>query len=116
LAAGFRYRAGERWLVQSGFSYDSSPVGASKRLPDIPAAEAYRFSVGVEFAAADNITLAPSYTLVWFGHGKVDNVTLPPTRGVDGVTPTTVILDGDYDPFFAHFVGLKLVIRFGGEQ
>jgi long-chain fatty acid transport protein len=118
VAGGLRYRAGERWLVQGGFSYDSSPVGASKRLPDIPASEAYRFSVGAEFAVADNIVLAPSYTLVWFGDAEVDSVTLPPTR-TDAFplgNPATVVLDGDYDPYFAHFVGFKLVIRFGGEQ
>lgn len=44
----------------------------------------------------------------------MDSVTLPPTRGLLG-NPTTVVLDGDYDPYFAHFAGFKVVIRFGGE-
>jgi long-chain fatty acid transport protein len=105
-ALGFQYQIDEQWLVQSGFSYDSSPVrGADRLLPDLPVFEAYRMSAGVQYDLDASHTIGLSYTYVDFGDGDVERVALPPLG--------RVVLDGEYDPNSAHFVGATLIIRFG---
>ena len=79
----------------------------SKRLPDIPVSENYRFSVGARVPVASNINLGLTYTLMWMGNDmEIDNVLLP-----DGAT----VLDGKYDPARIHFLGIHMQIRFGSE-
>ena len=60
LGVGAQFQAVERLMLAAGFSYDSSPVKASNRLPDIPVGENYRFSAGLQFQAASNIQLSRS--------------------------------------------------------
>jgi long-chain fatty acid transport protein len=106
LAAGARFRPLPKWMLNTGFSWDSSPVSKSKRLPDIPAGGQFRFSLGSEHPVAKNITLGIAYTFVYSPSMEVDNVPLPPSG--------STILDGDYDPTFLHFVTLNVSFRFGG--
>ena len=106
-AIGLQFMATENLLLTTGFSYDSSPVESSKRLPDIPASEAYRFSAGAKLPVAVNIDLGLTYTFMWMGNDvKIDEVALPPTG--------TTVLDGRYDPAWIHFVGIQIDLRFGG--
>jgi long-chain fatty acid transport protein len=106
VAAGARFRPLPKWILNTGFSWDSSPVSDDKRLPDIPVGGQFRFSVGSEHPVAKNITLGIAYTLIYSPDLKVDNIPLPP-----GGDP---ILDGDYDPTYMHFVTLNVSLRFGG--
>jgi long-chain fatty acid transport protein len=106
LAAGARFRPLPKWMLNTGFSWDSSPVSNSKRLPDIPAGAQFRFSLGSEHPVAKNITMGIAYTLTYSPGMGVDNVALPPSGDT--------ILDGDYDPTFLHFVTLNVSLRFGG--
>ncbi len=101
---GAQYQVLARTILRGGFSYDSSPVKASKRLPDLPVGEQYRFSVGGQHNLSPTLTAGVSYTLIWSGPGDVDQVALPPARGV--------VLDGEYDPFFLHALGFTLTGRF----
>ncbi len=98
----------EDWLLRGGFSYDSSPVDAEDRLPDVPASEQYRFSAGFQRQAADNIVLGLSYTFLWMANNEIDNVTLPGETVAGG----PVILDGEYDPSYLHFFGVSLAVNF----
>ena len=109
LAAGARFRPLPKWMLNTGFSWDSSPVSGSKRLPDIPAGGQFRFSLGSEHPVAKNITLGIGYTFVYSPDMEVDNVALPTPVG-----DPPRILDGDYDPTFLHFVTLNVSFRFGG--
>ncbi len=104
IGVGVQYQVLATTMLRGGFSYDSSPVKASKRLPDLPVGEQYRFSFGMQHNLSEVITASFSYTLIWSGPGDVDQVLLPP----DG----SVILDGDYDPFFIHVLGLTFSGRF----
>lgn len=104
VAAGVHYRPREWVRVGAGFSYDSSPVKASRRLPDIPVGEGYRFSTGLGFRVASNIHLGLTYTFLWFGGMEIDQLALPPIE--------TVILDGKYDPGHMHFVGIHVTFSF----
>ena len=104
IGVGVQYQVLATTMLRGGFSYDSSPVKASKRLPDLPVGEQYRFSFGMQHNLSEVITASFSYTLIWSGPGDVDQVLLPP----DG----SVILDGDYDPFFIHALGFTFSGRF----
>jgi long-chain fatty acid transport protein len=97
---GAQYRFAERWLLRGGYSYDSSPVRDSVRLPDIPVGEQHRVSLGVEHNLTEHITLGFSYTLQYLGSGEVDEVSLPPAHNVE--------LNGDYDCNIGHFFGATM--------
>jgi long-chain fatty acid transport protein len=84
LAGGLRYQASEKLLLQSGISYDSSAVDDKDRLPDMPVDEAVRFGAGLEFAAAENISLHAGYEFAWLGKARFDNVALPGGAVIDG--------------------------------
>ena len=105
MGVGAHYKLLDRLKLAAGFSYDSSPVKAKNRLPDIPAGENYRFSGGLSFAAAKNIDLGLTYTFLWLGNMEIDELALPPSQ--------TVLLDGKYDPGHVHFVGIHVRFSFG---
>ena len=104
LAGGAHYRVIEKLNLQTGISYDSSPVRAKHRLPDIPVGEQYRFSGGLQFFAAENITLGTGYTFMWSPNMEVDNVPIGP-----GGSP---VLDGDFDTAMIHFFNFTLAVSF----
>jgi long-chain fatty acid transport protein len=102
LGVGAEWQAMEKLMLQGGFSYDSSPVKDSKRLPDIPVGEAYRFSVGQRFTPVEHIEIFASYTGMWSGDPDVDNVTLP----------NGTVLNGEYQPSWIHFVTMGIHVDF----
>jgi long-chain fatty acid transport protein len=103
LGVGFEYELNEEWLLRGGVSYDSSPVEDDRMLPDIPAGEQYRFSVGVQRDVGDGKVFSLGYTLMYTDI-EIDQVALPPGG--------SVVLDGDYDPSFVHFFGFSLALSF----
>ena len=104
IGAGLQYQLAEGWLLQGGFGFDSSPVTDSKRTPDLPASEQYRFSTGLQYALGENTTLGLSYTFLWFGNPEMDTVNLPGPSGGN--------LDGEYDASWGQFIGLNFIWRF----
>jgi long-chain fatty acid transport protein len=104
LGAGFQYTPSEKWTLQGGFGYDSSPVKASRLLPDIPASEQYRFSAGLQLRPRDYLEISLSYQFLWFGPMSIHQVSLPPSG--------TTVLNGKYDPAWAQFAGVSLRVGF----
>ena len=105
IGLGMQYQINKPWMLQAGMSYDSSPVAASKRTPDLPVGQWWRWSIGAQRKLNETMELGFSYTFVWFGEGNVDNVPLPP----DG----RVVLDGRYKQNSAHFLGINFKWKFG---
>jgi long-chain fatty acid transport protein len=103
-AIGFQYTPIEKLTLQGGFGYDSSPVDADRLLPDIPTSEQFRFSAGLLFRPQSYVELGLSYTFLWFGDMRMNNVALP--------GPAGVVLDGGYQPDLANFVALSLRVKF----
>ncbi|HEY8156071.1 MAG TPA: outer membrane protein transport protein [Myxococcota bacterium] len=99
---GFQYLPTEKWTLQGGFGYDSSPVKASRRQPVLPVSEQYRFSAGVMWRPETYMEIALSYTFEWFGDVRMNNVPIP------GGT----VLDGKFDPAYANIVGVNLKVKF----
>ena len=104
IGLGLQYQINEPWMLQAGMSYDSSPVAASKRTPDLPIGQWWRWSIGAQRKLNERMEIGVSYTFVWFGEGNVDNVPLPP----DG----SVVLDGRYQQNSAHFWGINFKWQF----
>jgi len=108
IAGGVRGRLSDRVLGQVGLSYDSSPVPASNRLPDIPAGETYRGSVGIGWDVFSTektaVTVGLTYTLLWVANADVHHVV------TQGAYPAT--LTGTYRPDLANLIGATLAARF----
>ena len=103
-AVGFQYVPIEKLTLQGGFGYDSSPVDANRLLPDIPTSEQFRFAAGLMFRPQSYVEIALSYTFLWFGDMRMNNVVLP--------GPAGVVLDGQYDPDMVNFVALSRSVKF----
>jgi long-chain fatty acid transport protein len=102
LGVGAEWQVMEKLMLQGGFSYDSSPVKDSKRYPDIPVGEAYRFSVGQRFTPVEHVEMFASYTGLWSGDPDLDDVTLP-----DGT-----VMNGKFQPSWIHFVSMGINLNF----
>jgi len=99
---GFQYVPTEKWTVQGGFGYDSSPVKDSRRQPVFPVGEQYRFSTGLMWRPQSYMEIALSYTFEWFGDMRMNNVRIP----------GGVMIDGKFDPAYANIVGVNLKVKF----
>lgn len=80
-ALGAQFRASEKWLVSSGFAYDSSAVSDGKRTVTLPLGEAWRLGVGTQYQVSKTITLGAAYTFLWQGNLPVDQGTDASLRG-----------------------------------
>jgi len=108
MAVGVRHWFTPRVRGRGGLSFDSSPIPAANRLPDIPAGTTWRGSLGLDWRAWATanaaVTVGLAYTLLWIGGAEVDRVTTP------GAFPVT--LDGRYRPDFSNLFGLTLAASF----
>jgi long-chain fatty acid transport protein len=67
-AIGMEYRVAERWLLQFGFSYDSSPTEhRGNRLPDLPIDRIFKYTIGFLYDWSENLTLGSSFMYVDLG-------------------------------------------------
>ncbi len=89
-AVGVQYRPIDRWLLQAGFAYDTSPVDSEDRTPDLPVDRQIRFAVGAEYAWSPTMTIGGSFTYVDLGDAEIDRAALK----------------GDYDENSFLFFGL----------
>jgi long-chain fatty acid transport protein len=106
VGAGVQYALNDDVTLMTGFSYDSDPVGDGDRLPDIPASEVFRGSVGVAWKVSEAATLGFTYTLAYMNRPAVRNAALPPSGSVG--------LDGVYERAHLHIFGVTLTWDFGG--
>ena len=72
-AGGVHYRPSNRWLLQAGFAYDTSPWGASNRTPDMPIGRQIRYAVGVQHPMRDDLTVGAQFVYVDLGDAKINN-------------------------------------------
>ncbi|MHC5066349.1 MAG: OmpP1/FadL family transporter [Planctomycetota bacterium] len=103
-ALGLQWRPVEDWTFRTGVSYDSNPIRAKKRLPDIPVGEAWRFSLGTEHAFSESTIIGATYTFLYGGNASYDSAPQPP----DG----SVVVDGRHEKNYVHFIGLTARFKF----
>jgi long-chain fatty acid transport protein len=90
---GLEKRIHERWLLQTGFSYDSSPVDdAEDGFPDLPMDRQWRLALGAIHDWSDELQVGFSYTYANLGSSPLD-LRLGPGR-----------LKGEYDRNQIHFL------------
>ncbi len=72
-AAGVHYRPVEKWLLQLGFSYDTSPVDSDDRTPDMPIDRQIRYATGVQYKWSDRLSTGAQFVYADYGKSKIDN-------------------------------------------
>jgi long-chain fatty acid transport protein len=72
-AAGVHYRPVEKWLLQLGFSYDTSPVDKEDRTPDMPMDRQIRYATGVQYKWSDRLSTGAQFVYADYGKAKIDN-------------------------------------------
>ncbi len=94
-AAGIHYRPVDRWLLQVGFAYDTSPVDSEDRTPDMPVDRQIRYATGIQYQWREQLSAGAQFVYADYGRAKIDNP----------------LLKGDYKRndifFFAANVGWK---------
>ena len=70
-AAGFHYRPKDKWLIRAGVAYDTNPVDASDRTPDMPIDRQVRYAAGVQYEYSETLTLGVSFEYMDMGSAKI---------------------------------------------
>ena len=89
-AVGVQYQATDHWLLQAGFSYDTSPVDAKDRTPDLPIDRQIRYAAGAEYALSETQTIGASFVFADLGDAEISRTSL----------------SGEYDTNHFLFLGL----------
>jgi long-chain fatty acid transport protein len=93
---GLRYRPPGAVTYQAGFGYDSNPVSASDRTPDMPIDRQLRFAGGMRLDVSPKTSISGSFTVADYGSAPIDND----------------LLQGDYDENWIMFLGASINHRF----
>jgi len=72
-AAGVHFRPVDKWLLQLGFSYDSSPVDSDDRTPDMPIDRQIRYATGAQYKWSDRLSTGAQFVYADYGKAKIDN-------------------------------------------
>jgi len=72
-AAGVHYHPVEKWLLQLGFSYDTSPVDSKDRTPDMPIDRQIRYAAGAQYKWSDRLSTGAQFVYADYGKAKIDN-------------------------------------------
>ncbi len=72
-AVGVHYRPADKWLLQLGFSYDTSPVDSEDRTADMPIDRQIRYATGVQYKWSDKLSTGAQFVYADYGKAKIDN-------------------------------------------
>ena len=70
-AAGFQYKASDRWDITAGIAYDTNPVSARDRTADLPVDRQIRYNIGARYALRDNLKLGGYANYTDLGSAKI---------------------------------------------
>jgi long-chain fatty acid transport protein len=70
---GAHYKPTPEWLLQTGFTYDSSPVDSVDRTADMPMDRQLRLAVGAQYQFSDEMTFGGALEYVDFGEANIKN-------------------------------------------
>ncbi|MHC5083491.1 MAG: OmpP1/FadL family transporter [Planctomycetota bacterium] len=89
-SAGVHYRPNEKWLLRTGFAYDTNPVDATDRTADMPIDRQMRYAFGASYKWTETLTVGGSFVYADYGSGSIKGSTL----------------SGDYKKSDIYFLGL----------
>jgi long-chain fatty acid transport protein len=72
-AAGVHYRPVDKWLLQLGFAYDTSPVDKEDRTPDMPMDRQIRYATGAQYKWSERLSTGAQFVYADYGKAKIDN-------------------------------------------
>ncbi len=72
-AAGVHFRPVDKWLLQLGVSYDTSPVDSDDRTPDMPIDRQIRYATGVQYQWSERLNVGGSFVYADYGDAKIKN-------------------------------------------
>ena len=76
LRGGVHYQIDEKWMAQTGLSYDSSAVKDSARTAGLPIDEQWRYGIGGTYAWSDTTKVGFGFEYVNLGKSEIDNAGL----------------------------------------
>lgn len=91
VALGNRYRLNDKWLINTGFAWDSSMVKDQDRTVTLPVGQVFRFGLGAEWQARPTLNVAFSYELAYTGDMPVAQNRGPLAGAVVGSFPGTYL-------------------------
>ncbi len=71
--AGVHYRPTQDWLLQTGITYDTSPVSDGNRTADLPIDRQIRYAVGAQHQWSDRMTVGGAFEYIDLGDARIDN-------------------------------------------
>lgn len=98
VAIGTQYRLDDRWLLSTGFAYDSSAVSDEDRTITFAVDRQIRVSGGAQYQWDDDLILGAAYTYFNGGDAEIDQ-----TRG-----PLAGRLQGDFSSNEIHFLNFTI--------
>ena len=72
-AGGVHFRPVDKWLLQLGFAYDTSPVDSKDCTPDMPIDRQIRYATGVQYQWSDQLSVGGQFVYADYGKAKIDN-------------------------------------------
>ena len=72
-AAGVHFKPVEKWLLQLGFSYDTSPVDSDDRTPDMPMDRQIRYATGAQYQWSEKLSVGGQFVYADYGDAKIKN-------------------------------------------
>lgn len=88
---GANYQVTQRLMLQTGFSFDESPVTNSNRSSRVPDANHYNLGFGMKYKVLPSTTFELAYLHVFTPGGRISNTTALSAQG-----PVLDTLTGDY--------------------
>ncbi len=84
VGVGTSYRVLDELLLQTGFSYDQSPVPDFYRTTRVPDTDRYNLGVGLTWSVLPNVNLQAAYLHTFFASAPINNSASPSAGTIQG--------------------------------
>lgn len=100
-AIGLQYRASEKWLLSTGFAYDSAALEDEFRTVSMPIGDTYRIGLGAQWQVSRQVNVGAAYEFAWFGDLPVNQESVYRGR-----------LSGSFEDSWFSFFNVNMTWRF----
>jgi long-chain fatty acid transport protein len=94
IGVGAEYYYNPKWMLTTGFSFDSSMMDSDHRPLNLPLGDMWRFGGGFKYRKSDKVTLGGGFSFLWEGD-------LPIKRAGDAQEG---FVSGEYEQVFLAFL------------
>ena len=75
-SGGVHYRPTQDWLLQTGITYDTSPVSDGNRTAYLPMDRQIRYAIGAQYQWSERLNVGGAFEYIDLGDAKIDDPTL----------------------------------------